>query len=943
MSKTFLFTFLLCFNLYAFAQTTISGTVKDENNEPLIGATILVQGTVEGTNTGLDGSFSFETTAPMPVTLKVQYIGFISQDIQLSGPGSSLDVVLQEDILYGDEVVISASRRPEKLLDAPAAVSIINANKLSVSPQIDPTRNLINVPGVQISQQSANRINVTMRGSAALLITSAFPIMDYRSLVSPGTGSFQADASGVNTIDLQRIEVVRGPGSALYGPGVTTGVIHYISKNPIDYPGTTVELTGGGLETLNTSLRHAWRTKDSKFGYKINAHFRRGLEFTLDPVEDSLQISKLRNTIFQPQITNGIVDQSKPLQQLLGPEDTDPDMDGNPMQKNWFNTAVNATLEFRPMQDLSIVASGGHNAASSVFYNRQGEGRSNNQEYWFQTRVRKGGFFGQFFYVDNLAGSPEKPSFLYQTGLRSEVERKQIEGQLQYNFDLPAFYDANIVAGIDYRLSKSDSEHLVYGRNEDDDDYQIIGGYAQGKFAVTDQLDVVAAGRFDTFSFFNQGSFSPRLAFVYKPSSKHTFRASYNRASAPPSALDINIDLPLANLVPGLMDIWFTGQKVPHTFTNPTIDFTAPGIPNLPYGTPGLPLAVPFGAVNDAVLGQVIPALMANPQTAPLAPAIEQFLRDPANVPAGFTGNFSGYNIFTGDTLTQLVPTDPLTLNIVNSFEVGYKGLFFDKLSVAVDIYRTAIKGFSTLNSIAPTIALVDPNISEDLGAAVTTSLTNFLVDNFNLPAPIAGQIAGNIGAGYAAGGAGFSNQVAPLFQVFGAVESDLIPQEDGITHITAGYRTLSDAVRDHWGADIALEYFVNPDFSAFANYSWVSQNDWIPGEANDDGLPFASHLNVPKNKYRIGVNYTPASGFIGSASFQHDDSFFVDFGQFRGNTDVKNLVDASIGYRWEEGFMLLLSATNLFNNEYRAFPNFPKIGRRSLLTFRYTFGADPQ
>ena len=62
--------------------------------------------------------------------------------------------------------------------------------------------------------------------------------MDYRSLVGPGIGTFQSDQSGISRIDLERIEVVRGPGSALYGPGVTSGVIHFITKNPIDHPGT---------------------------------------------------------------------------------------------------------------------------------------------------------------------------------------------------------------------------------------------------------------------------------------------------------------------------------------------------------------------------------------------------------------------------------------------------------------------------------------------------------------------------------------------------------------------------------------------------------------------------------------------------------------------------------------------------------------------------------
>ena len=120
-----------------------------------------------------------------------------------------------------------------------------------------------------------------MRGGNGNFGTAAFPILDYRNLKGAGTGTFNSAGVGISPLDLQRIEVVRGPGSALYGAGVTTGVIHYISKSPIDNPGTALELIGGELNTFGVTARHATKISD-KFGFKINAMYRRGDEFGLD-------------------------------------------------------------------------------------------------------------------------------------------------------------------------------------------------------------------------------------------------------------------------------------------------------------------------------------------------------------------------------------------------------------------------------------------------------------------------------------------------------------------------------------------------------------------------------------------------------------------------------------------------------------------------------------
>ncbi len=958
---TFLMLMLLLGASSAFAQTTIRGNITDDSGEALIGANVIVKGTSDGNVTDIDGNYTLTTSESFPLTLVFSYTGYNTQEIDVNS-SAPVNVTLSEGLIT-DEIVISASRRKEKVQEAPASISVITARKLqSTANSTDATRNLISTPGVQIQQQSANRINISMRGGAGLFGTSVFPIMDYRSLVGPGIGTFQSDGAGISNLDLERIEVVRGPGSALYGPGVTQGVVHFITKSPIDHPCTSVELMGGELSTFGIGARHATKVSD-KFGFKVNAQYRQGKEFTLDPddPDDALQIAKFQTQIVQPAVSGNIVDVTGTPTVLLTQEELDPDGDGNVMSEDWHNLGINATLEFRPKDNLSIVTSGGFNAASSVFYNEQGEGLAQANEYWGQARLQSGGLFAQVFGVINDGGSEDNPTFLYQTGNRTPVGRTQLEGQVQYNFDAKKLLNSNWTAGVDYRFAGQDTENLVYGRNEDDDDYEVIGAYVQSKFELGKKLDLVLAGRYDYFSNIEEGAVAPRAALVFKASPKHTFRASYNRANSTVSNLQLNIDFPLSVIIPGSFDVWLYGNKTTQTFPeNPMIEWFNPAIPSLPVGTPGLPVAVPYGAVAATVNTQIIAGIMNDPNLAPLAPIFQGALDgiDPNQL--GFTGVITpGFNIFDGSPL-GLTDAPISAIETLDAFEVGYKGLIGNKLGVTFDVYQNTQKNFSQFTAISPAYIYAGADaLPGDLGAAVGAQFGANLAAGLataGLPqAQIDAIVAGTtplVAGGYTAGGDAFLNTVDPstglsLNQVLGLLPfhattpTNEVPGAGG-THLAAGYRTFTE--RSYVGLDAGLEYYFTNDFTAFFNYSWVSDNIFMQqvvgfeGE-NDPELP--SYLNIPQNKFRTGINYTPEFGFRGSVSFQHDDSYFASAGQFTGDTEERNLVDAAVGYKFNNGLAIDVSATNLFNNEYRYLPNMPKIGRRALAKLTYDFGCN--
>ncbi len=968
---------LLCIMLVStlvLSQGTVSGVITDDTGEPLVGANVFIQNTTDGTITDFNGKYSVTTATSFPLVMVVSYTGYNTQEITVDAPQSGLDVALSEGVLIGEDIIISASRRREKIREAPASVSIITARKLEATPNDNAARAIINEPGVYVQQQGAGRVNVQLRGDGGIFGSASFPILDYRPLSGPGLGTFDNLNSPLNNIDIERVEVVRGPGSALYGPGVTSGVVHFISKSPIDKPGTTIELIGGELSTYGSSLRHATKVSD-KFGFKINAVVKRGNEFTYDindPV-DAAMIALTQNTISAPAITNGIVDATQPATQILSASDLDPDGDGNPIQDYWRQFVLNGTLEFRPQDDLSVVLSGGTNNASAPFYNSQGVGLSQATETWAQGRVRKGGFFAQAFWLRNDGGQGNNPTFLYQTGSTTNVDRTQLEAQLQYNFDTPGFLDAKWSAGFDYRLSTNDTGNTVYGREEDDDDFSIAGGYLQTKLALGDKLDLVLAGRYDQFNFLDEGAFQPRAVFVYKPDPKHTFRAGFNRAVGAPTQLQVNIDFPVNNIIPGSFDVWLNGNKNPQTFNNPTLQWFNGLIPSTPLGAVnGLPLAVLLGVeaapgvtLNQAIVGGLTAALAADPATAAAAPLVQGILGqldDPTTAfGLGVGGQLSpGFNIFNGQPLGTL-DAPSATLRREDTWEIGYKGLLGDKLGVAIDVYNRSIDGSTLFTAISPTYILFGADgapgiggIDGQLGSAVQSfaqpQIEQALL-GLGLDAATASATAAGLGA--AINGAYTSNSNAAvnapsaafgglsLAQLIGALPfhattpTDQVPQ-NGVTHLSAGYRTFESF--NYWGTDIGLNYFVNENLSLFGNFSWTSDNIFNPNIVGVDGTEQTS-ISQPTNRYRIGWNLTPEYGWRANMAFQHDPTFPVFLGQYSGDTDEKNLVDAGVGYKFDNGLTIAMTAQNLFNSEYRTYPNFPAIGRRVLGTLTYTFG----
>ena len=952
-----------------YSQTQISGSVMDSDSmEAIPGVNVIIDGTNIGTVTDFDGNFVINTSQDAPLTLIVSYVGYSAERVSITSANQNINVSLSAGQNL-EEIIISASRRAQKVTDAPASVSVISTRQIENSAQVaEPSRILVSVPGVQIQQQTANSMNIEMRAGSGVFGTSTYIMRDNRGLITPAAGTFFSFQQGLSNLDLASVEIVRGAAGVLYGPGVTSGVVHFRSKSPIDYTGNAVSMWGGDLNTFGSEFRIARANDDKTFGWKINARVNSGDDFTYeDEAALAANVGGINSIIRQPVITNMAVD---PLLSANGPVLYD-FTGGNSIIDTYSNFAIDTNLEWRPTDDTNYQVSAGMTNGGGLFFQDLGIGYADGSTYWGQVQATVGNWYAQAFIDHNDGGGTDNPTFLYGTGLRQVAKRTTMEAQIQYNFDMPWLFDSEWTVGYDYRNTDSDSEYTLWGRNEDSDDYITNGIYGQGTLTMSEKVDLVVAGRYDQASFISAGEFAPRAALVYKPSEKTTWRLSYNKALTGPSALQMYIDFPVNVPAPGVLDAWLSGQSTAQRFADPAsqvIDLA--GIPiDIPVSAAGggLPLAIPYGSVAGASLAGLYA------QAPSLQPLLTPFFANYMG-PQGGSGILSPYDLFEPTQTTGNRNTRTGRFSSVENFELGFSSVIGKKLKISADIYSYVNTGFTNFSAIGDAYALVGSNIPGDLGAAVAADATAYvtgaltavttqtyqgLAAQFGLPfevvasgalaaqgvpsleASIAGGIAqtlGGINGAFQAGGAGFVSALGPLFGAIGAVESDRVPQGDGITHITTGYITQGDAKRSHFGGDISMDYFANADLRLWANASWLSQNEWIPGEDNDDDLLNTSYLNAPAWKWRMGMDYTPISGLQFGMSFQHDDKFRSVQGFWNGMVETKNLIDMSVGYRFNPGLRFDISATNLTDNGYKTYPNLPTIRRRVLgkLTFNF-------
>ena len=170
-----------------------------------------------------------------------------------------------------DVIVVTASRTEQKLHEVPTTVTVITAEELENAPVDDYGDILRNVPGLNVSQMSARDVQITGRAATSSLATNQLVLVDGRTLYLDFFGFVMWDFLPSNPREIKQIEVVRGPGSAVWGANAMTGVVNLITKKPREITGTSLQLGAGELGTSFGSVTHAGA--GDKVSYKLSGGY----------------------------------------------------------------------------------------------------------------------------------------------------------------------------------------------------------------------------------------------------------------------------------------------------------------------------------------------------------------------------------------------------------------------------------------------------------------------------------------------------------------------------------------------------------------------------------------------------------------------------------------------------------------------------------------------
>lgn len=631
---------------------TIEGTVTDEATGEVIPAVnVALVGTTKGAATTTAGEYEITDIEPGQYRIEATYLGYANFESDLieveAGQTITLDITLEETVWQGNEVVVSGSKRPEKLLESPTTIARVSQEELETTGGATFMSSLSNLKGVNYSNAGINTQLISARGFNSSFNTRLLFMIDGRLATLGATGLPQGNFLPASKIDVKSMEVVLGPASALYGPNSGSGIINVRTKDPWDDSGVTVSSRIGNQSLGDFTFRAAG-TVNNKLGWKVTGQYMEAVDFK-PKREDNLHFYRTDvsntsdlNNVFETDVAEDYEVGAKKINGALYYQLGGWKISG---KYGWSSTS-----------QFSLT-SNGRNRIEDWKVNYQT--LSVSSDHWYAQVTRNGNEAGSYQLnqvvtaVQSLVSQGVPLGQVPLGNIRQSVafvdDTETYDSELQYNNTFGSF---DIVAGINYRnmLPESQGTYLADGGGQDIS-RELFGGYAQVDYdLIPDKLALTAAARIDENTDY-ETQFSPKGSLVYTVTEGHNVRATYNRAFTSPTILQSHSFIPVPNAIPNNMGL------------------------------------------NYALL---------------------------------IKGNTDGYTVQdpSGNVVRNVAPVDP---EEVNSMELGYKGVFGQKLFIDIVGYHSWYKNFIGTEFIsdgATTLAFQDGNPVEVQNSDLTTVQT---------------------------------------------------------------------------------------------------------------------------------------------------------------------------------------------------------------------------
>lgn len=915
MNRLLLLAFLLLGNFVYAQQITVTGSVTDaETQSGIEGASVVIKGKLTGTMTDRSGKFSLQTTTPTPFTITVSVIGYQKQDIEVTS-ATEVNVALTPSVVLMDEMVFSASRVEESILESPVSIEKMDLRTIRETPSANFYDALQNMKGLEMVTSGLTYKQINTRGFNDTGNARFLQLVDGVDNQTPGLNFSVGNMFGSSDLDMESVELIPGSASALYGPVAFNGVLMMRTKDPWLYQGLSAQ-TRIGVNHINEhyadphplydlSLRYA-KAFNNKFAFKLNASYFTGLDWYATNYEDVDPGT--------PPEQRGDNNPARNALNIYG-DDAASEIAGVGrvsrtgyeerylLDYDVYSVKLNGALHYRITDNIEVLYQYNYNQGRAAYtgsnrfqlnnfnfqqhrvemkganyfirayanledskdsYNGKGLGQLINRtwvrdfngnivtpqqadEMWYDryeaaflgtiagiagnshTAARNFADEGRF-----LPGSPEFEAAKSQliatqgmggAGILSQSKFYHAEGQYDFTGIIKP---VDLLVGGNFRMYDMFTNGTLY----DDVDNKVTikegGAFVQvSKKLLAEKLKLTGSVRYDKNQNFD-GRFTPRFSGVYNIKGSHYVRTSYQAGFRNPTPGDqyIKLNAGPITILGGVPDNSKGMNVYENTFTTASLD---------PF----------FNAYYPAYYGALMGG--ASPDEASAA-AIQQ-----------------SKDLLVKSNVQYIKPER------VQTFEIGYKGLFGNVLFVDANYYYSAYNDF-ILNEVVMQpqhpILLADGSINPQAAEDLLSETTRH------------------------------------LYQLYTNAEDRVSAQ----------------------GATLGLSYLLPRDFTIGGNVTWA---EFDLKNADPNEIP---RFNTPK--WRTTMTFGNSrlwknGGFQVAWRWQDTFDWYGTFNQMRpGTIKAYSIVDASVNYRVPAiKSMFKLGANNLFNKQvYQAYGS-PSIG----------------
>ncbi len=618
---------------------TVRGTVtRSGDSAPLAGVQVTVRGVGVATVTNANGKYLLQRLPAGSQTLVFRWLGYAPTEktVNVSGE-STVDASLDpKPVNLADLTVSAVSREPERSVEAPAASTSIEPRVLqNVGATGQVPLALAQAPGVDLAQSGVNDFNINARGFNSSLNRRVLTLLDGRDLAIAFLGSQEWSSIPTSTEDLRGMELVRGPGSALYGANAFAGVINMTTLSPREAEGAKISLSGGQLNSFKVDGRAAKTFGEGRWGVRVGGGYGTsdtwsrsrtqvdsvgpGGAYTFSMRNEYKEAVKAADNF----VVKAVGPEALPLAgQTLAPGTRAPLGDRDPLK-----TAYGTARLDRYFTSGAVVTVEGGASQSRNETLVTGIGR---------VQVRKGfkpyarvafnsDHLNVFAYANRRTSKDTTAQYSLASGAQL-IERATIT-HVESQGNTAFLHNGKVIVGASFRQYNVNTDTTLMRAVDDNRHDKVYSVYSQVEYKFGPMFRLVGAARYDKGDLF-EGQFSPKAALVFSPNQNHSFRATFNKAFQTPNYSEFFLR---------------AAAGAPANFS----------------------------------------ALEAGLRASPLGPAL-------AGVPAG--------TLFTTSAAVPVSArgNPDLTVEKTNGYELGYKGSLTSRIYVTVDAYKNNIKDFVT-------------------------------------------------------------------------------------------------------------------------------------------------------------------------------------------------------------------------------------------------------